>query len=97
MSMISSLSVAQLQRAVAIKTQIEALVQELESLEGNGAPVIQVRRSPGRPRLNAAVKVAPTAEEPRKKRKMSRAVKAKMAAAAKARWAKIKAEQAVTA
>jgi hypothetical protein len=46
---ISKLTVAQLEKAVAIKRQIETLEQELESLNGNNAPI----SSPARVRNNS--------------------------------------------
>jgi hypothetical protein len=85
---ISSLTVAQLERVLAIKKQIEALEQELESLYGNGA-VIPAKR--GRKKgwsQSKTAEVEPIKETPKKKRKMSAATKAKLSASAKARWAK---------
>jgi hypothetical protein len=69
MQKISSLTVAQLQRAVSIKQQIENLQRELDSMtEESGVSTIDRRGSYGR----------------------SAEVRARMAAAQKARWAKIK-------
>jgi hypothetical protein len=68
MTNIKDLTTAQLQRAIDIKEQIEALQTQLDSIEGgNGAGM------PG-----------PSAK---KKRRMSKAGRAAIAAAAKARWA----------
>jgi hypothetical protein len=128
---ISSLTVAQLERAVAIKKQIEALEAELDKLNDGDAfpapakrgrkPRLQIAdavvetpkkkrgRKKGWSKLKAAAdaqvestttpaaEVAPSdgvREEPKKRRKVSRAAKAKMAAAQKARWEKVRAEKA---
>ena len=107
MSNLSSLTVSQLERAVAIKRQIEILVEELESLNGNGAATPAKRgRKKGWSKLKAAAEtieatrkskgstVEIAEEQPRKKRKVSREAKAKMAASQKARWEKFRAAQA---
>ena len=73
---ITSLTVAQLKEAIAIKEKIEALEQELESILGNSAEPAK------------AVPAMPVAAPKRKKRKMSAAAKAKISAAQKERWAK---------
>ena len=70
-----ALTVAELKRAVVIKERIEQLESELASLLGDS------RRSSG----------AGVAREPRKRRKMSAAGRARIAAAARARWAKFNA------
>jgi len=73
---LTSLTVAQLKEAIAIKEKIEALEQELALIPGTTAetpmPAIE----------------EPVATPKRKKRKMSAATKAKMAASQKQRWAK---------
>ena len=74
---LSTLTLAQLQRAVAIKEQIQSLEQELAGLLGTPATA-----APG-PR--------------RKRRTMSAAGRARIAAAAKARWAALRAKKAGTA
>jgi hypothetical protein len=78
---LTTLTVAQLKEAIAIKEKIEALDQELASILGTAAetamPVLEM----------------PVATPKRKKRKMSAATKAKMAAAQKQRWAKTKGKQ----
>ena len=73
---ITSLTVAQLKEAIAIKEKIEALEQELASILGNSAEPAK------------AVPAMPVAAPKRKKRKMSAAAKAKISAAQKERWAK---------
>lgn len=72
MSNLSSLTIAELERAVEIKQQIEALRQELESLNENGVAL------PGKPG--------------RKKWGMSLEGRARVIAAQKARWAKVRGE-----
>jgi type II secretory pathway component PulF len=70
------LSVKSLKRAIILKTKLEALYQELQSVLNDGTPIengVAVTKS-GKPR-----------------RKMSAAARARMAAAAKARWKKAKA------
>lgn len=77
MQELSSLTVAQLQRAILIKQQIEALQRELDSITGGNGD------SPVLPRFG-------------KKRGMSPKGRAAIAAAQKARWAKIKGNGEVT-
>ncbi|ODU25275.1 MAG: hypothetical protein ABS95_00700 [Verrucomicrobia bacterium SCN 57-15] len=73
---LANLSAQQLRRAAAIKEQIESLQKELQQIFG--AP--------------AETPTTPAASpQKRKKRRMSAAARAKISAAAKARWAKIKA------
>lgn len=81
-SIISKLSVSQLQRAIAIRQQIERLQAELEAIASvTEAPV---RRPYTR---SEAARVAPG----RKKWTMSPEARARIGAAQKARWAKKKA------
>jgi hypothetical protein len=69
---INDLSLAQLRRAVDIKLQIETLQSQLDSIEvGGGGETPSPDAQP----------------QTRKKRRMSRAGRAAIAAAAKARWA----------
>jgi len=91
MSQLSKLTVAQLQRAIVIKKQIESLQEELELLNESNADVAPRR---GRPKKALAVG-APLPEAPRrkKKRNVSAEEKARRSEAAKARWAKRKAKQ----
>ena len=76
MSNLLSLTSAQLIKAANIKDKIEALTKELNGLLGGSAPV---------------AKAAPVVKAAKKKFKMSAAAKAKISAAVKARWAKVKA------
>jgi hypothetical protein len=80
MNNILNLSVAQLKRAITIKEQIESLESELASVLGTTpAP------APA-PAVASAVAPAPA----KKKKVMSPAARAKIGAAQKARWAKLK-------
>ena len=90
MSQLSKLTVAQLQRAIVIKKQIESLQEELELLHESNADVAPRR---GRPKKELAV-AAPVQDTPqRKKKRFVRAEeKARRSEAAKARWAKRKAK-----
>jgi len=77
MTNLQNLSVEQLRKVVAIKEMIESLEAKLANIAGG--------RGPGRPRsLSALVPVV------RRRRKMSAAAKARIAAGQRARWAKIK-------
>ena len=75
MSSINELSVQQLRQAAALKEKIEALQNELSQLLGSTAKAIS----------------ATPAKAPKKKGGMSAAGRASVAAAMKARWAKINA------
>ena len=77
MSTLNTLSISQLKRAVALKEQIAQLEQELSAIAGGAKPAAT-------PAV-AAAKPAP------KKGGMSAAGRARIVAAQKARWAKIKA------
>lgn len=97
MQKLSSLTVAQLQRAVMIKRQIESLQQELDSLTGDSDAPTAGRRGISR-RLAVALeskKIVQQSDQTlkRKKHKMSAAGRAAISAASKARWAKIKTEK----
>ena len=74
MNTITNLTSKQLRMAADLKEQIEALEQELGQIVGSST--------------TTAAPAAPA--EPKIKRKRSAAVKAKMAAAQRARWAKLK-------
>jgi hypothetical protein len=87
MNVLLSLSAAQLGRAANIKEQIEKLQSELDSLFSGDSTAIP-HRGPGRPRK---VLAAPLESFKVKRRKMSAAGRARIAAAAKARWAKARA------
>jgi len=102
---LSSLTVAQLHRAISLKGKIDALNRKLASILGAPASVsakaMKKRKmsAAGRARIAAAqkarwakLKKAKPAAKTVKKRKMSAAAKAKISAAAKARWAKAKAK-----
>lgn len=77
MSLIIKLSVQQLRRAADLKEKISALEKELNQLLGSTTQPVAVEP--------AAV------QAPKKKGGMSAAGRARIAAAQKARWAKIKA------
>jgi hypothetical protein len=79
------LSSGQLRRAANLKEKIESLEGELASLMGGSVGVRRV----GRPPKDSNSTPAPTT----KKRKMSAAGRARIAAAQKARWAKVKSEK----
>ena len=81
MNNLSSLSVAQLQRAITLKEQIEAWEAELATLLGSGSA----------PSSKVSV-AAPVALPAKKKKVMSAAARARIAAAQKARWAERKAK-----
>jgi hypothetical protein len=72
---LQNLTVEQLRKVVAIKEKIERLEAKLAKVGGG--------RGPGRPRGAAAPVV-------RRRRKMSAAAKARIGAAQRARWAKVK-------
>lgn len=77
MSNFQNLSVEQLRKAVSIKEEIERLQAQLDALAGGSMPATGRRlgRPPGRPAG---------------RRMMSAAAKARIAAAQRARWAKLK-------
>jgi len=89
MSQLSSLTISELERAVAIKKQIELLQKQLESLNGNPNTTIVPKR--GRPRKTPVITLPIETPKRRKKRAVSAERKAKLSEAAKARWAKAKA------
>ena len=82
MSSILNLSVQQLRQAADLKEQIQGLEKELGQLLGSSGK---------------AVTAPIAAKAPKKKGGMSAAGKAKIAAAQKARWAKVKAAKPVAA
>ena len=77
MSLIINVSVQQLRQAADLKEKIAALENQLSQLLGSTAPTVAVKPA--------------AAKAPKKKGGMSAAGKARIAAAQKARWAKIKA------
>lgn len=80
----SNPSIAQLQRAIQITEQIEALDVELKRILGNGAGPQAKTEAVVEPKLT-------------KKRTMSASARARIAAAQRARWAKSKGAEAGTA
>jgi hypothetical protein len=74
MTDLANLTTSQLRNVIAIKEQIEALQGQIESIAGGGEG--------GMP--------SPFAAEAPKKRRMSAAARSKIAAGARARWARIK-------
>jgi hypothetical protein len=100
----TSISADALRRAAAIKEQIGQLEAELNSiLSGQNPPARrgrkpgpQPKRTPGRPRKTAptvhnAAETEPATPRTKKRRKMSPEARARISAAAKARWAREKA------
>jgi 23S rRNA A1618 N6-methylase RlmF len=73
---ITNLTIQQLKRALALKEQIERLENELARVLGNPPA--------------ATTSAAARRGRPRKKRTMSEAARARIAAGQKARWAKIR-------
>jgi hypothetical protein len=71
-----------------IDAEISRLTQAKQLLTGGS--VTPAKRGPGRPPVTASIAVKPA----KKKRKMSAAGKARIAAAQKARWAKVNAAKA---
>lgn len=95
MSKLSALTSKQLKRAAAIKKQIKALEQELSKLNKGKLVVVPGKR--GRKRgakvKAATIKTQTKTAMPNRNRKRTRAAKARMSEAAKARWAKVRAEK----
>jgi len=83
MSTITQLSAAQLHHAAEVQTKIEALQAELEKVLGGTS-------SPGKVGTARAATVA-RVKAPKKKRKLSAAGRARIIAATKAYWAKVRA------
>jgi hypothetical protein len=95
---IENLSPSQLRKAADLKEQVEALEQELAGLtsfdSGNGVPA-PVKAKRGRPaKAKPAVGTEPGKQGP-KKGGMSAAGRARIAAAQRARWAKVRAAKKV--
>jgi hypothetical protein len=118
MKALSDYSVTELQRAVALKEQIEALEQQLEELTGEAAEAaeagpdeapVRVKRKLSAAHRRKLIKAlakarrirwanaraAGAAAAPKKRRRLSAASRAALSAAAKARWAKFRAEKGV--
>lgn len=106
MKNLADISPAQLRRAADIREQVDALAKELLQIFGLGATsgnprgwsearhakfdrTIAERNKPNPPRFINRTYVAGSGTTPR--RKMSAAARAKIAAAARRRWAKVKA------
>ena len=89
MSSINNLSIQQLRQAADLKEKIAALEKQLEQVLGaTPKPAVSA------PKAVVAKVVAAKAPAPKKKGGMSAAGKARIVAAQKARWAKIKAAKA---
>jgi len=84
-----SLTSAQLNHAADLKEKIVELETELASVLDSNSPAAP-KRKPGRPRKKATFALASSVPKV-KRRKMSASARAKIAAAAKARWANAKA------
>jgi hypothetical protein len=102
MKFLSSLSVAQLRKAVAVKEQIEQLEAQLSSIIGDTTTPQVIGKKRRRMSAASRAKIAAAArarwakikgqnESPRKRRKESAAARLRLSAAAKARWKKAKA------
>lgn len=84
-------SLENLKRAIVVAEQIEKLQAELAAMFGGEAPKTTTGtpgRRPGRP-----AKVGKPAKENKPKRQMSEEARARIVAAQKKRWAKIKKEK----
>jgi hypothetical protein len=86
---LTDISLAQLNRAVALKKRIASLESQLAELLGGLGGTR--RRQVGRPPLSANGRASSVTRGKQKRRKMSAKARARMAAAAKARWARAKA------
>ena len=104
MTPLQDLTVEQLRKLVAIREQIETLQSEIDLIAGGGSPSTAPLRRRGRRKKSrsqaariavtvrwAKVKAERAEAEPKRRRKMSAVTRARMADAAKARWAKAKA------
>jgi hypothetical protein len=83
---LTDISLAQLNRAVALKKRIASLESQLAELLGGTR-----RRQVSRPPLSANGSASGVARGNRKRRKMSAEWRARLAASARARWKKAKA------
>lgn len=93
---LQSLSSSQLRKVAAIKEQIEKLEAELADLAGGAeAPAAPAAKKLGRPPGRPPGK--PLGRPPGGRRKMSAEAKARIAAAQRARWAKVHAAAGKTA
>jgi hypothetical protein len=92
----STPTIAELKRAIKLKTKLEAIQSELEGLLGlrssDGRTPSRKVSASGRARMAAAQKARWTKKKGKKgRRKMSASGRAKIAAAARARWKAAKA------
>ena len=87
---ILDIPIATLEKVIAIRKQIEALKATEQQILSGSAPVVTlVAKRRGRPPKSVA-SPAPAAPVIKKKRTMSPEGRARIAAAQKARWAKVK-------
>lgn len=104
MTPLQNLSIKQLRKLIPIKEQIETLQGEIEAITGGGGFVASHKRR-GRKKMSrseaariavaarwAKVRAAKGGAAPKKKSKFSAAHRAALAAAQKARWARVRAE-----
>jgi len=84
---IINLSARQLRQAAALRERIDTLEKRLAGILNPPGQASQTSRQGRRP----AKKAVEPAPRPKSRRRISKAARAKMAAAAKARWAKVKA------
>lgn len=87
---LQNLTTEQLRKAISIKEEIERLEDQLAGIMGDGGPVTGKRRGRPRKSMDETATIENTEALPKKSRKMSAAGRAKIAAAAKARWAKFR-------
>jgi hypothetical protein len=90
----ANLSADSLRRAASVLDQIERLRAEYTAILGGTVP--RRGRKPGRkaglkPKAAAPVSTAPAKPKRRKKRKLSAEARARIVAAVKARWARVRA------
>jgi hypothetical protein len=84
---LSNLTAKQLRQAATIREKIDALEKDLADILNLTPEAPVAARKPGRPRKQAVASV----QAPKGKRRMSKAGRARIAAAAKARWATFRA------
>jgi hypothetical protein len=89
---LANVSGAQLRRAADIKEQIDRLNSELSAILGGGGSVSVAPRR-GRPPGSGKKAAAPAGGGGGKRRVMSPEGRARIAAAARARWARVRAEK----
>ena len=84
---LSALTASQLRKAAAIRDRIDTLQKELAAILGSSAAPAPVAR--GRAAKSAGRKA--TVAAPQRKRRFSKAARARLSASMKTRWAKAKA------